>query len=156
MELDRKTKWIIIILIAVLAIAITYYIDSNSYEKKMNNYFDNLKESTEVALIMDTRNSNSLEVNHKIMTCGIGIASGNVLVGKEITIYGIDNTKCIISYQNNTHDINATIEKCEDEMKNKIQIYIRSGSADKTIFEPNKMYLDISESFNGTCALQFQ
>ncbi len=155
MDLSRKTRWAIIIIIAILAVIIAYYIySSNSSE--MGVFLNNLKQAKEVALVMDTRGSPSLEVNHKIMTCGIGISGGNVLVGKDTTIYGLEEGGCVISYPDDTHNANATIEKCENEIKQKLQIYIRPGNIDKTTFEPNKMYLDISESFNDTCNLQIQ
>lgn len=156
MDIDRRTRWAIIILLAILAIIITIYIYTSNNEANLSIFLNNLKNEKEVALIMDTRGSESLEINHKIMTCGIGISSGNALVGKETTIYGINNSMCIISYPNNTHDANATIQKCENEYKNKIQIHIQPGEEDSTIFEKDKMKIYISENYTGGCSLQFE
>ena len=158
MELSRRTRWTIIIIIAVLAIIITAYIylsESNN-KKNMSIFLNNLKQVNEVALIMDTRGSDSLELNHNIMTCGIGIAQGNALAGKDTTIYGIEDSGCVISYPNDTHDANATIEKCENEIKQKMQIYIKPGNEDKTIFEEYKMIIYLTADYNETCSLQFE
>ncbi|MCC7552336.1 hypothetical protein KO317_01560 [Candidatus Micrarchaeota archaeon] len=156
MKLERRTRWAIIIVLAILALIIAIYIYSSNSSNNIDGFLSNLKESKEVALIMDTRESNSLELNHKIMTCGIGIAQGNGLVGKQTTIYGIEDTICYISYPNDTHNANATIQECENEIKNKIQIHIQSGKEDKTIFEANKMKIYISETYEGSCMLQIQ
>ncbi len=156
MDMGKRTRWAIIIVLAIVAIIIAGHIYTSNNSGSTELFLNTLKNSDEVALIMDTRGSESLEVNHKIMTCGIGIAQGNGLVGKQTTIYGIEDNGCVISYPNDTHDANATIDKCENEIQNKLQIHIQPGTEDKTIFEKNKMSIYISETYTGSCALQFK
>lgn len=156
MKLDRKTRWSLIIIIAVLAVVMATFIYLNSHGLGIGGVSDftqNLQNANEIALIMDTRGSPSKDADYNIMVCGIGLSGSRGLVGKDITIYGIEDAGCIISYPNATHDDSATIEKCENDIKNKLQIYIQYGEDDKTVFTANKMNLFVSENFNSTCAI---
>ncbi len=157
MRISEKTQWAIIVVVLLLGLSLFGYELYQYYQKQnmnaqMQRYFTNLMSARSVAIVMDLRNAPDSRTRYNINMCGIGVAGSPALASKPKYIYGIDNDRCIISYPNNTHESNASVERCEREINEFVNIIIKYGKP-HTEFTDNSMIIYIDRNTNASCRL---
>ena len=157
MKLNEKQQWTVIgafFLLGVLILGYTYYSDTASKETA-RAYFSNLMGSSQVAVVVDLRDvpNNDSKTRQNIMNCGIGISGSPALASKAKLIYGIEaDGTCVISYPNDTHEMNVTIERCEREVGQFVSAVVKYGSP-RTDFKNTSMTIYIDQNTNTSCRL---
>jgi len=148
-----KLKWGLVGLIVFASVCVTVYLLHDYQEKeKMRTYFTNLMSADNIAVVMDHRGAPDTRTKYNIDMCGIGVSGSPALADKPKYIYGIEKDRCIISYPDNRHDSNASVDRCDREINEFVNIIIRPGSP-RTVFEERSMIIYVDNETNMSCRL---
>ncbi len=137
--MDEKIKITITILIVMAAIILTYSMFAES----------------KVYIIMDLRNVSDDTIRNNIMQCGTDFAGSSGLVGKNITIFALEDDKCTAL------EGIRTIQSCLDESKGGILSILAPNkiiivqSKMNTAYDSNTIIIKVGANYTlGTCNIK--
>lgn len=152
---DKKNlveiKTIGVILLVVLALAISYYFlgtakkpETLAYDKgspvPTSVFAANLQNAENIVIVMDIRNNPSEMKRGNIMQCGTDFAGSQGLVGKNITAYALEGEECL------SIDGNMNINDCIKNALSGTAIFIMPGNG-STLFYEKKMIVGMGENY---------
>ncbi len=155
--MESKKLGVIILIILAFGAGVYYFADipwmeidneqiieneqkENNQNLSKENFQKNLLETTEVYIIMDTRNVKNSTISDGILQCGVDFAGSQGISGKNITIIAFQDNECI-GLSNESMTVNA----CMEQIKNKIYIHITSNN--KTKYFEDKLIVSIDEPY---------
>ena len=158
--MDDRFKWLIVILLVVVAIGFGAYLYYLSLPITMDEYLSKLSKADSVSIVMDLRTVDDPGVRAKILQCGVDFAGSVPLGGKQVYIYALDeNGTCIVSYPDEEHNgtlVYKSVDECLKEMYTTDQtILIRYGDHDQTDYYRDYMLITMSPEYSGRCGIIF-
>ena len=157
--MDDRIKWAVVIVIVVAGIAIGGYYYYLSLPISADEYFVRLQDASTLSIVMDLRGAPDNQTRVKIMQCGVDFASSVPLGGKNITIYSMDDTTCIVSYPNESmqqYDTKGKDNYCLKEMyTTDMTIFIHVGSKSETNYFRDKLLISMAPDYNDKCGISY-
>ena len=147
-----------ILVLALLVLAAAWlgyqYLDFSGKEQlKLGNEVNGetfatiLADSSNVYIVMDVRGVDEQVRRKNILQCGVDFAGSPGLVGKNLTIFSLDDDQGCIGM-----DRNHPFEYCFSQMENGIALYVEEGNVTK--FYTNALKVGMGESYEvGACSV---
>jgi len=151
MELTGNYKWLILLVILILAIflALPFFTAEKGINK--SEFEQILSSKQEIAIVMDIRQAPAgTSARQKIFQCGADLAGSTALVGKDMRIVSFEGDRCI--FLQGTEVANISIAQCEkDTLAGRVRLEVAYGN-NTTLFYPGRAKIFLNENYAGPCA----
>lgn len=138
-----------LLLLSILLLASGCILNGGEQQLSISEFKTELKNSTSIAIVMDTRNSSSTNI---VMQCGADLAMTLGSIGRYGALknqtFAYEGEKCFYS------NVTSSINECESRISGSLIFYVRYNAAkNSTSLYKSKAIIEGDGSFLADCAI---